>query len=63
MKQIKTYARYTFKNDITAKIVGNGWIEVEREMVKYFPSGRHTVVVIKGVAIKARYCEIVQVVY
>ena len=63
MKQIKTYARYTYTKDITAKMIGNGWIEVEREMVKYFPSGRHNVVVIKGMIIKARDCEIVQVIY
>ena len=61
MKQIKTYARYIFK-DATARLIGNGWHEITEEKSKYFPSGRHIVVIINGYAIKASHCEIVQVI-
>lgn len=56
-----TYARYIYTTDLTAKRVGNQWHEVTREYVQYYPSGRHTTIVINGVAVKARHCEIVQV--
>ena len=58
---MKTYARYIYTTDLTAKRVGNQWHEVTKEFTQYYPSGRHTTIVINGVAIKARHCEIVQV--
>ena len=59
---LKTYARYTYKNDVTARRIGNGGIEVTEEYMMWFPSGRQNVVVLKGWAIKARFCEIIQVI-
>lgn len=56
-----TYARYIYTTDFTAKRVGNQWHKVTKEYVQYYPSGRHTTIVINGVAVKARHCEIVQV--
>lgn len=56
-----TYARYIYTTDLTAKRVGNQWHKVTKEYVQYYPSGRHTTIVINGVAVKARHCEIVQV--
>lgn len=56
-----TYARYIYTQDMTAKRVGNEWHKVEREYIGYYPSGRQTVVVINGCAVKARLCEVVQV--
>ena len=61
MKQIKTYARYRY-HDGTVNLIGNDWHEITEEKTKYFPSGRHNVVMIKGIAIKARDCEIVQII-
>ena len=58
---LKTYARYTYTMDYTAKRVGNGWHEVTKEYMMYYPSGRQLTIVIDGIAIKARHCEIVQV--
>ena len=58
---MKTYARYIYTQDMTAKRIGNGWIEVTQEYVMYYPSGRQSVVVLQGVAVKARHCEIIQV--
>ena len=58
---LKTYARYIYTTDYTAKRVGNGWHEVTKEYMMYYPSGRHLTIVIDGIAIKARHCEIVQV--
>lgn len=58
---MKTYARYIYTWDMTAKRVGNGWHEVTKEYMMYYPSGRQNTVVINGVAVKARHCEIVQV--
>lgn len=58
---MKTYARYIYTTDYTAKRVGNGWHEVTKEYMMYYPSGRQNTVVINGVAVKARHCEIVQV--
>jgi hypothetical protein len=58
---MKTYARYKYTTDYTAKRIGNRWIEVTREYVMYYPSGRQSVVVLQGVAVKARHCEIIQV--
>ena len=58
---MKTYARYIYTQDMTAKRVGNGWHEVTKEYMMYYPSGRQNTVVINGVAVKARHCEIVQV--
>ena len=58
---MKTYARYIYTKDLTAKLVGNEWHEVTKEFMQYYPSGRHNTVVINGMAIKARHCEIVQV--
>lgn len=58
---MKTYARYIYTWDMIAKRVGNEWHEVTKEYVDYFPSGRQTVLVINGVSVKARHCEIAQV--
>jgi hypothetical protein len=58
---LKTYARYTYTTDYTAKRVGNDWHEVTKEYMMYYPSGRQLTIVIDGIAIKARHCEIVQV--
>jgi hypothetical protein len=58
---MKTYVRYKYTTDYTAKRIGNGWIEVTREYVMYYPSGRQSVVVLRGVAVKARHCEIIQI--
>lgn len=58
---LKTYARYTYTTDYTAKRVGNCWHEVTKEYMMYYPSGRQLTIVIDGIAIKARHCEIVQV--
>ena len=58
---MKTYARYIYTQDMTAKRIGNEWIEVTQEYVMYYPSGRQSVVVLRGIAVKARHCEIVQV--
>jgi hypothetical protein len=58
---MKTYARYIYTTDYTAKRVGNGWHEVTKEYMMYYPSGRQLAIVIDGIAIKARQCEIVQV--
>ena len=58
---LKTYARYIYTQDFTAKRIGNEWHEVTKEYVQYYPSGRHATVVICGCAVKARHCEIVQV--
>ena len=58
---LKTYARYKYTTDLTAKRVGNDWHEVTKEYVQYYPSGRHNTLVICGCAVKARHCEIVQV--
>lgn len=57
---MKTYARYTY-NDTTAKIIGNEWLEVEAEFTQYFPSGKQIVVVLNGIRVKAKYCEIIQI--
>ena len=59
---LKTYARYIYKNDVTARRIGNEWIEVTSEYMKWFPSGLQNVVVLNGLAIKARLCEIIQVI-
>ena len=58
---MKTFARYIYTQDITAKRVGNGWHEVTKEYMMRYPSGLHNTVVINGVAVKARHCELVQV--
>ena len=58
---MKTYARYIYTQDMTAKRIGNEWIEVTQEYVMCYPSGRQNVVVLRGVAVKARHCEIIQV--
>lgn len=58
---LKTYARYKYTKDLTAKMVGNEWHEVTKEEMRYYPSGRKNTVVINGVAVKADHCEIVQV--
>ena len=58
---MKTYARYIYTNDITAKRIGNEWHEVTNEYQSRRPSGLCTIVVINGVGVKARHCEIVQV--
>lgn len=58
---MKTYARYRYTKDFTAKRVGNEWHEVEGEEVRYYPSGRHNTIIINGCAVKAQHCEIVQV--
>lgn len=58
---MKTYARYTYTKDITARRIGNGWIEVTAEYQLWFPSGRQTVLVLNGLVVKAKFCEIIQV--
>ena len=58
---MKTYARYTYTNDSTARMIGNGWHIVEKEYIKHYPSGKHNTITINGVSVKAKYCEIVQV--
>ena len=58
---MKTYARYTYNNDSTAKMLGNRWHIVEKECIKYYPSGQHNTITINGISVKAKYCEIVQV--
>ena len=59
---MKTYARYKYTTDYTAKRIGTGWHIVEKEYVQYYPSGRHNTLVINGCAVKACHCEIVQVI-
>ena len=59
---LKTYARYIYKNDVTAHRIGNGWIEVTKEYMMWFPSGQQNVVVLKDWAVKAKFCEIIQVI-
>lgn len=58
---MKTYARYIYTCDMTAKKVGNEWHEVTNEKMEYRPSGRHLCVTINGVSVKAEHCEIVTV--
>ena len=58
---METYARYKYTQDMTAKRVGSGWHKVTREYMMYYPSGRHTTLVINSVAVKACHCEVVQV--
>lgn len=58
---MKTYARYTYTKDITARRIGNGWIEVSKEYQQWFPSGKQTVLVLNGCAVKAKFCKIIQV--
>lgn len=58
---MKTYARYIYTTDWTAKKIGNGWHEVTKEYLLQYPSGKQNTLVIGGVAVKARHCEIVQV--
>lgn len=59
---METYARYIYTQDMTAKRVGNGWHKVTKEYMMYYPSGRQNTLVINGVAVKARHCEVVQVI-
>ena len=57
---LKTYARYTYTMDYTAKRVGNGWHEVTKEYMKYYPSGRQLTIVIDALQSKqdiARSCK------
>ena len=56
-----TYARYIYTNDFIGKKLNNKWYKVSKEYMTWYPSGRHTTLVIDGVAVKARHCEIVQV--
>lgn len=58
---LKTYAQYNYTNDSTARMIGLGWHEITREYTQYRPSGKHTIIVINGVAVKAKYCTVVQV--
>lgn len=58
---MKTYARYTYTADYTAKRIGNGWLEVTKEYMMCYPSGRQNTLVIGGMSVKARHCEIIQV--
>lgn len=59
---MKTYARYKYTTDYTAKCIGAGWHIVEKEYLLQYPSGRHNTLVINGYAVKACHCEIVQVI-
>lgn len=56
-----TYARYKFYNDFTACRVGNEWHEVAKEYQQHRPSGLCNIIVINGIGVKAKHCEIVQV--
>ena len=58
---LKTYAKYKYTKDFHAQRIGAGWHLVEKEYLQYYPSGRHSTVVINGYAVKACHCEIVQV--
>ena len=58
---METYARYIYTQDYTAKRVGSGWHKVSKEYIMRYPSGTHTTIVINGVAVKAKHCEIIQV--
>lgn len=56
-----TYARYNFNTGWEATRIGNGWHLVTNTRTMRTPSGLHEYVTINGVAVKARYCEIVYV--
>ena len=58
---MKTYAKYIYSKDVTARRIGTGWIEVTKEYQQWFPSGRQTVLVLNGLGVKARHCKIIQV--
>lgn len=58
---MKTYARYKYTNSWEAKLIGCGWHEITAEYTKYYPSGKHLTVIVNGLAVKARECELVQV--
>ena len=58
---METYARYIYTTDYTAKRVGNGWHKVSKEYMMRYPSGLQCTIVINGVSVKARHCEIIQV--
>ena len=55
------YARYKYYNDFTAKLVGNEWHKVTKEYKEYRPSGLCNIIVINGLGVKEKHCEIVQV--
>ena len=57
-----TYARYRYTTDHVAHRIGVGWHKVEKEYMQYYPSGRHTTIIIKGLAVKACHCDVVQVI-
>lgn len=58
---MKTFAKYKFTKDWTAQRIGNDWLEVTNEYQQFTPSGLNNYVVIGGVGVKARFCEIIQV--
>ena len=57
-----TYARYKYTTDMVGRQLGNTWYEVTKEYTQWYPSGRHTTIVIQGHAVKACHCEIVQII-
>ena len=59
---MKTYARYKYKKFGPYDEIGNNWYEIEREFYDYYPSGRQNTLIIAGCRVKARDCEIIQVI-
>lgn len=56
-----TYAKYNFTYDWKANKIGEGWHLVTNEQIIFTPSGKHTYVTINGMAVKAKFCTIIQV--
>lgn len=59
---METYARYKYKKFGPYDKIGNNWYKVEREFYGYYPSGRQNTLVIAGCSVKAKDCEIIQVI-
>lgn len=58
---MSTYAKYNFTKGWEAERIGEGWHLVTSERTMRTPSGTHQYITINGVAVKARYCVVVQV--
>lgn len=58
---MKVYAKHICKYDGFDAFLGNEWHLVEKETVRWYPSGLRKVVYIKGKYVKADNCQIVYV--
>ena len=58
---MKTFAKYTFTVGREADHLGSEWHEVTDSKMRYTPSGLNEYITIKGMSVKARFCEIVYV--